>query len=212
MYFVSFGGAMGGISRSRTRRTVSVPNGSTAIFRGVLIEVAGSGVPALAFAPVHGQLDDVAVGAAEGLVAVEQRLDVVLAGGELGQAADGIAECGGVDDRFAPGGEAVDVDAEDELRSGAIGDLEPRLGLAVGREQEEHPAVEGRSRERRRKGYGEPDRSCGEGGHRQQDGESGGRQRGEERTGTADVHGPSGDFDSFSGENIAYAGRACHPD
>ncbi|MCK7518198.1 MAG: hypothetical protein MZV64_10995 [Ignavibacteriales bacterium] len=83
--------------------------------------------------------------------------------------------------------------------------------LAVGREQEEHPAVEGRFRERRRKGYGELDRGGGEDGRREQDSQRGSRQRGEERTGTVDVHGPSCDFIVLSGKEHSIRGPGLSP-
>ena len=53
------------------------------------VEVAGSLVPLLAFAAIHRQLDDVAVGAPERLVAMQERLDAVRAGGEIREAARG---------------------------------------------------------------------------------------------------------------------------
>ena len=53
-----------------------------------------------------------AICASEGLVLVQQRLDPVLAGRQLGEARDRIAEDGPVDHRFGSRGEGVDVGEE----------------------------------------------------------------------------------------------------
>src|SRR5580704_11261350 len=50
---------------------------------GSAIEIAGLAVPVLAFAFVHGQLHDVAVGSLEGGVLVEDALDPIVSGGEV---------------------------------------------------------------------------------------------------------------------------------
>ncbi len=80
------------------------------------VEVARREVPVLPFAAVHRQLDDVAVGAAERLVPVEERLDGVRALRNAREALDRIAEDGRVEDRIPPGGRPLHVDAEDLLR------------------------------------------------------------------------------------------------
>jgi hypothetical protein len=106
-------------------------------------EVARGPAPLLALAAVHGQLDDMAVRPVERLVLVEKTLDGVFAGGQGGQASQGIAESRGVDESLFAGGQAVDVDAEDELRGRAGADLEAWLGRVVGRDEQEQAAVEG---------------------------------------------------------------------
>ena len=106
------------------------------------VQVARRQRPLLTLAAVHRQLDDVAVGAVEGLVAVEQRLHPVLAGGDVGQARQRIAVGAGVDRRLRPRRQRVDVDAEDLLGAGAVADLEARLGAAVGGDQQQQAAVE----------------------------------------------------------------------
>ena len=111
-------------------------------FFGCAEQVAGRAVPALAFSAVHGQLDGVAIGPMECLVPVEQGLHPVFAGRDFGDALQGVSEDGPVDDCFVAGFQAVDVDAEDELRSRAVVDLEPRFSASVGGNHEEHAAVE----------------------------------------------------------------------
>ena len=90
MYLVSAGAGMGGICWSRTI-LMGVLLRPSAIFTGLLYKIAGREVPVLAFAAIRSKLDGLAVSAMEGLVHVEQRLHVILAGGHVAQAADGIA-------------------------------------------------------------------------------------------------------------------------
>ena len=65
------------------------------------VQVAGRAVPLLALAAVHGQLDRVAVAAAERLVPVQQRLHRVRARGQLAQRLQRIAEDAGLEGRGA---------------------------------------------------------------------------------------------------------------
>ena len=153
------------------------------------VEIARRGVPALALAAVHGQLDRVAVRPVEGLVPVEKGLDVVLAGGHLGQAAQRIAEGGRVDDRFGPRLEAVDIDAEDKLRRRAVVDLEPGLGGVARRKEQQHPAVDRGGRPLRGEGDGELDLGAGDERDREQD-DDGRQGRGPGReTAKGGIHG-----------------------
>ena len=107
-------------------------------------QVAGRAVPLLPLAAVHRQLDDVAVGAVEGLVSVQQCLDAVAAGLHAGQALRRVAEDARVEERRLAGLPADDVDAEHLLALGLVGvaDLEARLGRGIGREQQQQAAVE----------------------------------------------------------------------
>jgi hypothetical protein len=94
------------------------------------VQVAGLGVPVLAFAFIHGELDGVAVGAVEGGVFVEDALDPVVASGEIVKARDGIAEGVVVDEGGLAGGEGVNVGAEDLLGADFdFEDLVARLGV-----------------------------------------------------------------------------------
>jgi hypothetical protein len=107
------------------------------------VQVAGRRVPLLPLAPVHGQLHHVAIGAAERLVLVEQRLHVVAAVGKPLQAVQGEAEDAGVDHRLLPGLPAQDVDAEHELGLEAgVAHLKTRLGREVVRDEQQQAAVE----------------------------------------------------------------------
>src|SRR5579863_2122817 len=84
-------------------------------FFGHAIEIAGLGVPVLAFAFVHGELYGVAVGAVEGGVFVEDALDPIVAGGKIAEIGGGVAEGIIGDDSVLAGGEGVDVRAENLL-------------------------------------------------------------------------------------------------
>jgi hypothetical protein len=147
----------------------SVPAGIEAHPAGLAIEIAGGGVPALALAAVHGQLDRVAVRADEGLVPMEESLDDIFAGREVRQAPHGIAERGRVDDGFDARLEALDVDTEDELRRGTVADLKARLGLAIRRKQKQQPPVERGRGAGRGERDGEPGLGRGRGRNGEQD-------------------------------------------
>ncbi len=82
---------------------------------GDAVEIAGLGIPVLAFAFVHGELDGVAVGAVEGGVFVEDGLNPIVAGGEIAETGDGVAESVVGDDGVLAGGEGVNVHAENLL-------------------------------------------------------------------------------------------------
>ncbi len=106
-------------------------------------EVAGGAVPLAAFATVGREFEGMAIGAAEGLIEIEENLDVVVAGRELGEAADGVAVGFGGEDVGGARGELVDVGAEDDLGLGRIGNLEAWFGGGVSGEEQEQAAVEG---------------------------------------------------------------------
>jgi hypothetical protein len=112
-------------------------------FFGDAIEIAGLGVPVLAFAFVHGELDGVAVGAMEGGVFVEDALDPVIAGGDVAKICGGIAESVVVNEGGLAGGEGVDVRTENLLRFYFdFEDLVARLGIFGGRDDDVDAAVE----------------------------------------------------------------------
>jgi hypothetical protein len=107
-------------------------------------EVARRAAPLLALPAVHGELDRVPVTAVERFVLVEEGLDRVRPGRDLGQALEGVAENPGVDHRLLSRPEALDVHAENLLGLEAgVADLEAWLVARVLREEDEHPAVEG---------------------------------------------------------------------
>jgi hypothetical protein len=94
------------------------------------VEIAGLGVPVLAFAFVHGEFYGVAVRAVEGAVFVEDALDPVVAGGEIAKIGGGVAESVIGDEGVLAGGEGVDLGAEDLLGMDFfLEDLRARLGV-----------------------------------------------------------------------------------
>src|SRR5579864_5856616 len=84
-------------------------------FFGDAVEIAGLGVPVLAFAFVHGEFYGVAVGAVKGGVFVEHALHPVVAGREVAEVGGWVAEGVIGDDGVLAGGEGVDVHAKDLL-------------------------------------------------------------------------------------------------
>ena len=108
------------------------------------VEVPRRLVPLLSFAAVHGQLDRVPVGAVKRLVLVKESLDAILAGGNLRQRFDRIAQRAGVDDGILAGLQSLDVDAEDLLGFRAVADLEPGLLGGVLGKHDQNPAVQRR--------------------------------------------------------------------
>jgi len=81
------------------------------------VEVAGGPVPVLALAPVHGQLDHMAVGPMEGLVDVEEALYPVLACRDVGEGPDRVAEDRDIERRVFTRGEPIHVHSENLLAS-----------------------------------------------------------------------------------------------
>ncbi len=149
MYFVSGGSGIGGMTLSSEIwiAPAASPGRRDLPRRGV--EVAGRAVPLLALAPVHRQLDGLAVGAGERLVAVEQRLDGV--GPRRAESARLRAGSPRRRRRPTPARRAacLDVDAGDQLCGRVVVDLEARLVAVVVRDHDEQPAVD---RPRRRLG------------------------------------------------------------
>jgi hypothetical protein len=136
-------------------------------------QVAGRQVPVLALAAVPGQLHRVAVGGAQGLVDVEHRLHRVLARRQLGETGDRVAEDAGADHRFLPRRQPFDVDAED-LGAGELGgDLEARLALAAGRDDQQHASVHGLGALLGAEGDGELEAGGGRRQQQSEDGEAG---------------------------------------
>ena len=84
-------------------------------FFGDAIEIAGLGVPVLAFAFVHGELYGVAVGAVEGRVFVEDALYPIIADREIAKIGGRVAESVIGDDGVLAGGESIDVGAKNLL-------------------------------------------------------------------------------------------------
>ena len=109
------------------------------------VEVSGRLAPLLALAAVHRELHGVAVGAAEGLVPVEERLDLVGARRNLREAHGGETQDVALEDRLRSGLPAVDVDSEDLLAAErVVGDLRAGLFALVGREEKQQASVERR--------------------------------------------------------------------
>ena len=110
------------------------------------VKVAGLGLPVLALALVGRQFDGVPVAQMKGLVNIEHALDVILAGGKIGQASCGIAKGRSVDDHWGTGGKGIDVGAERLLRLRQfLFDLEARLVAVVGRDQQQYVAIDRRA-------------------------------------------------------------------
>jgi hypothetical protein len=85
---------------------------------GSAIEIAGLGVPVLAFAFVHGELHGVAVGSVEGGVLVEDALDPIVSGREVVKTGGRVTESVVSDDGVLSGGQGLDVCAENLLGLG----------------------------------------------------------------------------------------------
>jgi hypothetical protein len=112
-------------------------------FFGDAIEIARLGVPVLAFAFVHGELDGVAVSAVESSVFVEDALDPVVAGGKIAKIGRGVAESVIGDDGVLARSEGVDVDSENLLGVHFyFEDLGARLGVVFGGDDDVDAAVE----------------------------------------------------------------------
>src|ERR1700694_1066011 len=120
------------------------------------VEIAGLGVPVLAFAFVHGELYGVAVGAVEGGVFVEDALDPVIAGGDIAEIGGGIAESVVSDDGILAWCEGVGIGAEDLLGLGFFfEELGAGLGVVGGGDDDEDAAVKGSGAEIGAEGNGE---------------------------------------------------------
>ena len=120
-----------------------------AIARGVdpdpgrrTIEIARRARPLLPLTAIRRQLHGVTVRPCEGLVDVQQALHPVLAWRQIVQALDRIAEHVGIDDRVLTRRKRLDVDAENLRGPIAVRHLEARLRLLVGRDEQQHPAVD----------------------------------------------------------------------
>ena len=136
---------------------------------GLAVEIAGLGLPVLAFAFVGRKLYRLPARKMECFVDVEQRLDVVIAGRDIGEAASGIPEGGRVHDGGRSGRKRVDIEAKGLLRLGEVFEnLEARFFLVVGGDQKQDVAVE-----RRGAGF------FGEGDFEMQDGGLAGNKSGE---------------------------------
>jgi hypothetical protein len=110
---------------------------------------------------------------------VKEGLDAVRAGLHVGEALRRVAEDARVEDRLFARSPAVHVDAEDllALRDTRVAHLEARLGRRIGREQQQHAAVEGPLLERSGKAHDETE-PCGLPGP---GGRRGGRHQQEQR-------------------------------
>ena len=95
------------------------------------------------------------------LVLVQERLNPVLAGRQVAQALDRVADRLRINGGVLFGLEAVDVDAKDLLGLGAFIDLEPRFFLIIRRQDDQQPSVERSLRELRAKAYLEHDLGAG---------------------------------------------------
>ncbi len=114
-------------------------------------QVAGRDVELLALPLVHVGPDHVTVGAGEAGVDVHQRLDVVVARGEIAQRGERGAGGRGVNDGRLPGRELADVDREEREVAAVAERLQSRLGLGLRGDEDEgaagNRAVVGGSRE-----------------------------------------------------------------
>ncbi len=94
------------------------------------VEVARGQIPLLAFAAVHRQLHRVAVAAREGLVAVEERLHGVGAGGNVGESLHGEADGAAGHARRRAAGPAFEIETEDRLPFRPRRHVEARLAVS----------------------------------------------------------------------------------
>jgi hypothetical protein len=97
----------------------------------------------LAFAFVHGELDGVAVGAMKRGVFVEDALNPVIAGGEIEEIGDGVAEGIAGDEGVLAGGKGVDISPENLLGLDFdFKNLGARLGIVFCGDDDVDAAVE----------------------------------------------------------------------
>ena len=109
---------------------------------GLVVEIAGFQVPVLALAPVRRQPEALSIGQMEELIDVEDGLNVVVAGIQIGERAAGVAEGIGVDDDGVAGGKAIDVDAETLRGEIVFPELHARLGVVAPGEDQDEMTVE----------------------------------------------------------------------
>ena len=100
-------------------------------------------VPLLSLTPVGRELDGVAIGAVVGLIPVQKRLNPVLPGRDILQAADRVAEGPAVHQHRISRRPPLDVHPERQLAVRSVHDLEARLGRVILGEHEDQPAVQG---------------------------------------------------------------------
>ena len=75
-----------------------------------------------------------AIGAMEGFVFVQDYLDEIIAGGDVVEVADGVAEGGVVEGDGLVGLYGVNIEAEDHLGAHGVADLQARFGGGIGGE------------------------------------------------------------------------------
>lgn len=107
------------------------------------VDVTGGARPLLALAAVHRHLHDVAIGALERLVLVDQRLDGIGAGRDVVDAVEREADRRSVNGRRRSRPQSIDVDAEDQLARDAVVDLKPRFtGARILGEHDQQASVD----------------------------------------------------------------------
>ena len=119
------------------------------------VEVPGLAVPLLTFALVRRQLDHLAIGAAKGLIPVEEPLDPILARRDVREAPHGIPRHFPVEGGFLAGSQALDVHPEDHLGVLRVADLKARLGQGVGGDYEVQAPIQRRRASGRREAHAE---------------------------------------------------------
>ena len=137
-YLVSAGTEMGGISWSRTILT-GVLFLVIVIFTGLLYKFPGAMFQCCPSPRSMGSLTTLP--SARWKVS-QQRLDVILPGRHVAQAAQWITPCLLVDEDGLLRLQSVDVNAEDHLGSRRVVDLHPGLFGGVRGEQKQHPPIE----------------------------------------------------------------------
>ena len=142
-YFVSFGGGIAGMIWSSVIAMAPLVRRVDGDLPRRRVEVARRQVPLLALAAVHRHLHGVAVAAREGLVAVEERLHRVGAGGDVRQPFDREADRRRPSTLAgAPPGQPSRSRPKIGCPPGAERHVEARLAVAARGEDEQQPAVE----------------------------------------------------------------------
>ncbi len=98
------------------------------------VKISGRAVPVLAFPLIVVHPDHVAVGAVKFGIDVDEGLHPIFAGRDFGEADDGRAEVGRVDDRVLRGAELFDIASEEGDADAA--DFESRLSLVLARKHD----------------------------------------------------------------------------